>query len=52
LGEVRKKELVKSALQLGVGSRDDILLIEDKYNILWPIDPYDIDTSTGTSQTQ
>jgi N-acetylglucosaminylphosphatidylinositol deacetylase len=30
LGEVRKKELVKSGLQLGVGSRDDILIIEDK----------------------
>lgn len=31
LGEVRKKELVKSGLQLGIGSRDDILIIEDKY---------------------
>ncbi|CAO2655237.1 Nn.00g103010.m01.CDS01 [Neocucurbitaria sp. VM-36] len=30
LGEVRKKELVKSGLQLGVGSKDDILIIEDK----------------------
>jgi N-acetylglucosaminylphosphatidylinositol deacetylase len=30
LGEVRKKELVKSGLQLGIGSKDDILIIEDK----------------------
>jgi N-acetylglucosaminylphosphatidylinositol deacetylase len=30
LGEVRKKELIKSGLQLGVGSKDDILIIEDK----------------------
>jgi N-acetylglucosaminylphosphatidylinositol deacetylase len=29
LGEVRKKELVKSALQLGLRSADDILVIED-----------------------
>lgn len=31
LGEIRKKELVKSGLQLGIGSKDDILIIEDKY---------------------
>lgn len=31
LGEVRKKELVKSGLQLGIGSKQDILVIEDKY---------------------
>jgi N-acetylglucosaminylphosphatidylinositol deacetylase len=30
LGETRKKELIKSGLQLGVGSKDDILIIEDK----------------------
>lgn len=30
LGHVRKKELVKSALQLGVGREDDVLVIEDK----------------------
>ncbi|RYF41036.1 MAG: hypothetical protein EOO38_21160 [Cytophagaceae bacterium] len=30
LGVIRKKELVKSGLQLGVGSKDDILIIEDK----------------------
>jgi N-acetylglucosaminylphosphatidylinositol deacetylase len=30
LGEVRKEELVKSGLQLGIGSKDDILIIEDK----------------------
>ncbi|KAF2646418.1 phosphatidylinositol glycan class L [Massarina eburnea CBS 473.64] len=29
LGEIRKKELVKSGLQLGVRSEDDILVIED-----------------------
>jgi N-acetylglucosaminylphosphatidylinositol deacetylase len=31
LGEVRKKELVRSGLQLGVGSKEDILVVEDKY---------------------
>jgi hypothetical protein len=31
LGEVRKKELIKSGLQLGVGSKEDILVVEDKY---------------------
>jgi len=31
LGEIRKKELVKSGLQLGIGSKDDILVVEDKY---------------------
>jgi N-acetylglucosaminylphosphatidylinositol deacetylase len=31
LGEVRKKELIKSGLQLGIGSKDDILVVEDKY---------------------
>lgn len=31
LGHVRKKELVKSGLQLGIGSEDDILVVEDKY---------------------
>ena len=36
LGEVRKKELVKSGLQLGVGSKDDILIIEDKYGLMSP----------------
>ena len=30
LGEVRKKELVQSGLRLGIGSKDDILIIEDK----------------------
>lgn len=30
LGEVRKKELVKSGLHLGIGTREDILIIEDK----------------------
>lgn len=30
LGETRKKELVKSGLQLGVASKDDILVIEDR----------------------
>ncbi|KAF2658909.1 phosphatidylinositol glycan class L [Lophiostoma macrostomum CBS 122681] len=30
LGETRKKELVKSGIQLGVRSKDDILIIEDK----------------------
>jgi N-acetylglucosaminylphosphatidylinositol deacetylase len=30
LGETRKKELVKSGLQLGLGSKDDIHVIEDK----------------------
>ncbi|CAA9959512.1 Phosphatidylinositol glycan class L [Pyrenophora teres f. maculata] len=30
LGEVRKKELVKSGLQLGIGSKEDILVVEDK----------------------
>jgi N-acetylglucosaminylphosphatidylinositol deacetylase len=30
LGEIRKKELVKSGLQLGLGSKDDIHVIEDK----------------------
>ncbi|KAF2746042.1 phosphatidylinositol glycan class L [Sporormia fimetaria CBS 119925] len=30
LGETRKKELIKSALQLGIGSEDDILVVEDK----------------------
>ncbi|KAH7083738.1 phosphatidylinositol glycan class L [Paraphoma chrysanthemicola] len=30
LGEIRKKELIKSGLQLGIGSKDDILIIEDK----------------------
>ncbi|KAF1921467.1 phosphatidylinositol glycan class L [Ampelomyces quisqualis] len=29
LGEVRKKELVKSGLRLGIGSREDIVTIED-----------------------
>lgn len=33
LGETRKKELVKSGLQLGIGSKDDILIIEDKYGL-------------------
>jgi hypothetical protein len=31
LGEIRKKELVKSGLQLGIGSKEDILVVEDKY---------------------
>ena len=30
LGEIRKKELIKSGLQLGAGNKDDILVIEDK----------------------
>jgi hypothetical protein len=30
LGEIRKKELVKSGLQLGIGSKADILVVEDK----------------------
>ncbi|EMD65021.1 hypothetical protein COCSADRAFT_88447 [Bipolaris sorokiniana ND90Pr] len=30
LGHVRKKELVKSGLQLGIRSEDDILVVEDK----------------------
>ncbi|KAI8932092.1 hypothetical protein NX059_010977 [Plenodomus lindquistii] len=30
LGEIRKKELVKSGLQLGIASKDDILVIEDR----------------------
>jgi len=30
LGETRKKELVKSGLQLGIGNKDDIHVIEDK----------------------
>jgi hypothetical protein len=34
LGEVRKKELIKSGLQLGVGSKEDILVVEDKYGAL------------------
>ncbi|CBX96532.1 similar to N-acetylglucosaminyl-phosphatidylinositol de-N-acetylase [Plenodomus lingam JN3] len=29
LGEIRKKELVKSGLRLGIASKDDILVIED-----------------------
>jgi N-acetylglucosaminylphosphatidylinositol deacetylase len=32
LGEIRKKELVKSGLQLGIGNKDDILVIEDKWH--------------------
>jgi hypothetical protein len=31
LGEVRKRELVKSGLQLGLRSSDDVLVIEDSY---------------------
>ncbi|KAF2276337.1 phosphatidylinositol glycan class L [Westerdykella ornata] len=31
LGETRKKELVKSGLQLGIHSEDDILVIEDEH---------------------
>lgn len=31
LGHIRKKELVNSGLQLGIGSKDDILVVEDKY---------------------
>ena len=34
LGETRKKELVKSAIQLGVRSKDDVLIVEDKYVFL------------------
>jgi len=30
LGDIRKKELVKSGLQLGIGSKDDIRVIEDR----------------------
>ncbi|KAF2188926.1 phosphatidylinositol glycan class L [Zopfia rhizophila CBS 207.26] len=30
LGEIRKKELVKSGLQLGLWGEDDVLIIEDK----------------------
>ncbi|KAJ4329978.1 N-acetylglucosaminyl-phosphatidylinositol de-N-acetylase [Didymella glomerata] len=30
LGETRKKELVKSGLQLGIGNKDDIHVVEDK----------------------
>jgi N-acetylglucosaminylphosphatidylinositol deacetylase len=30
LGETRKQELVKSGLQLGIRSKDDILIIEDR----------------------
>ncbi|KAH6247295.1 N-acetylglucosaminylphosphatidylinositol deacetylase [Parastagonospora nodorum] len=30
LGEIRKKELVKSGLKLGIGHKDDILIFEDK----------------------
>ncbi|KAH6642278.1 phosphatidylinositol glycan class L [Boeremia exigua] len=30
LGETRKKELIKSGLQLGIGSKDDIHVVEDK----------------------
>lgn len=30
LGEVRKKELVKSGVQLGIRNKEDILIIEDK----------------------
>ena len=30
LGEIRKKELVKSGLQLGIGNKDDIHVIDDK----------------------
>jgi hypothetical protein len=40
LGEVRKKELVKSGLQLGVGSKDDIMVIEDKYGLSEPTIAY------------
>lgn len=29
LGPIRKKELIKSGLQLGIRSADDILIIED-----------------------
>jgi N-acetylglucosaminylphosphatidylinositol deacetylase len=32
LGETRKKELIKSGLQLGIRSKEDILIIEDKYS--------------------
>lgn len=31
LGEIRKKELVKSGLQLGIRSADDILVLEDAF---------------------
>jgi N-acetylglucosaminylphosphatidylinositol deacetylase len=34
LGEIRKKELVKSGLQLGIGHKDDIMIIEDK-SVCW-----------------
>lgn len=30
LGDIRKKELVKSGLRLGLRDKDDILIIEDK----------------------
>jgi N-acetylglucosaminylphosphatidylinositol deacetylase len=33
LGDIRKKELIKSGLQLGIGNKDDILIIEDKYGV-------------------
>jgi hypothetical protein len=51
LGEVRKKELVKSGLQLGIGSRDDIMVIEDKYGL--PSRPLHCTSLTlpGTSPT-
>jgi N-acetylglucosaminylphosphatidylinositol deacetylase len=31
LGEVRKKELIKSALHLGLRSESDVMVIEDPY---------------------
>jgi N-acetylglucosaminylphosphatidylinositol deacetylase len=37
IGEIRKKELIKSGLQLGIGSKDDILIIEDKYSRTMPL---------------
>jgi N-acetylglucosaminylphosphatidylinositol deacetylase len=33
LGEVRKKELVKSALALGIRSEKDVIIIDDPYAI-------------------
>jgi hypothetical protein len=31
LGETRKKELMRSGVQLGLRGEDDILVVEDKY---------------------
>ena len=50
LGEIRKKELVKSGLQLGLRSSDDILVIEDTYAALHSTSTTVL-TNAGTSRT-